>query len=183
MAVVINALREELWPRLEERTHPSFYPSTASVNMIFGGVKENVVPDRCEIYVDRRLVPGESPEACVAEIREIASRAVQEIPGLTVTASFDGEYRPASVADPSSPLVLAMQQANAYLGLATDLTGFSMATDGRFFAAAGYPTVIYGPGDSKLAHIPDEWVAIDEVIEATRAYALAASILLGDRSE
>jgi acetylornithine deacetylase/succinyl-diaminopimelate desuccinylase-like protein len=55
-----------------------------------------------------------------------------------------------------------------------------MATDGRHFAAAGIPTVIYGPGDPRLAHVPDEWVDIDEVLEATRAYALSALALLGD---
>jgi succinyl-diaminopimelate desuccinylase len=72
-----------------------------------------------------------------------------------------------------------MLAANDYLGFSTDLTGFSMASDGRFFAAAGYPTVIYGPGDPRLAHVPDEWVGVDEVLEATRAYALGALALLG----
>jgi succinyl-diaminopimelate desuccinylase len=63
------------------------------------------------------------------------------------------------------------------------LTGFSMATDGRHFAARGIPTIIYGPGDPKLAHVPDEWVGIDEVLDATKAYALAALALLGPGGE
>ena len=46
-------------------------------------------------------------------------------------------------------------------------------------AAAGYSTIIYGPGDPRLAHVPDEWIGIDEVLEATRAYALAALAFLG----
>ena len=91
------------------------------------------------------------------------------------------ETRPATMTDPASPLVQAVLAANRYLGLPTDLTGFSMASDGRFFAAAGYPTIIYGPGDPRLAHVPDEWVGIDEVMEATRLYALAALALLGKR--
>jgi len=40
------------------------------------------------------------------------------------------------------------------------------------------PTIIYGPGDPSLAHVPDEWVGIDELLQATRAYALAAVRLL-----
>ncbi|MGI9254680.1 MAG: M20/M25/M40 family metallo-hydrolase, partial [Thermomicrobiales bacterium] len=72
-----------------------------------------------------------------------------------------------------------MLAANDYLGLDTTLTGFSMATDGRFIAARGIPTIIYGPGDPKLAHVPNEWVGIDEVLSATRAYALAALALIG----
>jgi len=86
------------------------------------------------------------------------------------------------MADPAGPLVGAMLGANRYLGLDTELTGFSMASDGRFFAAAGHPTIIYGPGDPRLAHVPDEWVGVDEVLAATRAYALAALALIGGRS-
>jgi succinyl-diaminopimelate desuccinylase len=53
-----------------------------------------------------------------------------------------------------------------------------MATDGRHFSAVGIPTIIFGPGDPALAHVPDEWVGIDEVLDATRAYALVGLELL-----
>lgn len=180
MAEVIVALRRELWPKLSERTHEFFHPSSASINMMEGGVKANVVPDRASFYVDRRIVPGEDPEACVAEIRSIAQAAVAEMPGIRV------EARPALPGNRSNPvpvddpLVRAMIGANERLGLSTEPTGFSMATDGRFFARAGFPTIIYGPGDPSTAHIPDEWVGIDEIMEATRAYAIAAVRLIGE---
>jgi succinyl-diaminopimelate desuccinylase len=179
IAEVIVALKRELHPQLRERTHPYFKPSSASVNLIEGGVKANVVPDRCTIFIDRRLVPGEDPVETTAEIRAIAEGAVRDIPGIEVLVSPAWEARAATMSDPAGNLVTAMLAANAYLGLSTELTGFSMATDGRHFAAAGYPTIIYGPGDPKLAHVPDEWVGIDEVLEATRAYALAALAILG----
>ncbi len=83
------------------------------------------------------------------------------------------------MSDPDSPVVQAMLAANTQLGLNTELTGFSMGTDGRHFAAIGIPTIIYGPGDPALAHIPDEWVGINEVMQATKAYALAALEMLG----
>lgn len=179
MGHVIVALSRELHPLLRERTHPYFMPSSASVNLIDGGVKANVVPDRCRIFIDRRLVPGEDPAASTAEIRAIADAAVASIPGVAVTVIPSPEQRASSMSDPEGALAQAMLVANAHLGLSTDLTGFSMATDGRHFAAAGIPTIIYGPGDPRLAHVPDEWVGIDEVLEATRAYALAALALLG----
>ena len=178
-ALVIVALRERLWPRLADRTHRYFHPSSASINMIDGGVKSNVVADRCSFMIDRRLVPGEDPSDVQTEIRAIAEETVAAIPGLRVTVESPHETGPASMADPTSDLVRAMLAANARLGLDGDLTGFSMASDGRFFARAGMPTIIYGPGDPKLAHVPDEWVGIDEVLEATRAYALAAVAILG----
>ena len=51
MARIILALEEQLQPRLRQRTHPYFPPSSASVNLIEGGVKANVVPDRCAILL------------------------------------------------------------------------------------------------------------------------------------
>ena len=183
MARVILALQQELWPRLEQRTHPYFHHSSASINLIEGGVKTNVVADRCRIVIDRRIIPGEDPAEAVDEIREVAERTVRAIPGLHVEvepAGFIG--RPATMDPPDSPVVQAMVAANRYLGFDTGLTGFSMGTDGRHFAERGYPTIIYGPGDPALAHQPDEWVGIDEVVDATKAYALAALALLGARS-
>jgi succinyl-diaminopimelate desuccinylase len=180
MAEVIVALRRELWPRLGERTHRFFHPSSGSVNMFTGGVKNNVVPDKASIYSDRRLVPGEDPDQARAEILEIAKRAVAELDGVTVEVEGYAAGGPATERAVDDPLVQAMVGANARLGLSTEPTGFSMATDGRFFARAGYPTIIYGPGDPKLAHIPDEWVGVDELLEATRAYAVTMVRLIGD---
>jgi succinyl-diaminopimelate desuccinylase len=183
MARVITALGEELQPRLAERTHPYFMPSSASVNMIEGGVKANVVPDRCAIFVDRRLIPGEDPGATTAEIQTIAEAAIAGLPGTSVQVIPATDRFTATMSDPEGALARAMLAANRHLGLSTELTGFSMASDGRHFAAAGYPTIIYGPGDPRLAHVPDEWVGIDEVLEATRAYALAALAYLSPGAE
>jgi succinyl-diaminopimelate desuccinylase len=182
IAHVIVALDKELQPKLRQRTHPYFMPSSASVNLIEGGVKANVVPDRCAIFIDRRIIPGEDPVATTAEIRAIAEAAMAPLPGLSVTVSPAAEMREATMSDPRGELARAMLAANDYLGLSTELTGFSMASDARHFAAAGFNTIVYGPGDPRLAHVPDEWIGIDEVLAATRAYALAALALLGAAS-
>jgi succinyl-diaminopimelate desuccinylase len=179
MAHVIVALREQVYPRLAERTHQYFLPSSASVNTIEGGVKANVVPDRCAIFIDRRIIPGEDPAEATAEMRAVAEAAVAELPGVSVAVIQSPHALPATMSDPEGALARALLAANERLGMSPELTGFSMATDGRHFAVAGYPTVIYGPGDPRLAHVPDEWVGIEEVLEATRAYALAALALLG----
>lgn len=180
IAEVIVALRRELWPKLTERTHWAFKPSSGSVNMIEGGVKANVVPDKASIYVDRRTVPGETPEAAREEIRAIAEQAIQNVPGCTVEISAPYPGKEANAAPVDDPLVQAMIGANERLGGNTEPTGFSMGTDGRFWNALGVPTIIYGPGDPSTAHQPDEWVGIDEIMEATRAYAVAMVRLIGD---
>jgi len=141
-------------------------------------VKSNVVADHAEIQIDRRLVPGEDPTAVVQEIREVAEAAIADFPGVRVEVDEVWPGGAATLTDEASPLVKAMQGANARLGLSTNLRGFSMATDGRFRSREGVPTIIYGPGDPKLAHVPDEWVGVDEIMEATRAYALTALSVL-----
>lgn len=178
MAEIIVALRREYWPLLATRTSPIFHPSSGSVNLFEGGVKSNVVPDYARIYVDRRLVEGEQPLQSVREIQGIAVKAIGGMPGILVEVE---EVYPGGVATSTpagSPVVQAMLGANERLGLPTEPRGFSMATDGRFWARQGIPTIIYGPGDPKLAHVPDEWIGIDELLLATRAYALAAVALL-----
>lgn len=178
IARVITALREELWPILAARKHPFLNQSTATISMIEGGVKTNVIPDRCTIHVDRRILPGETPEGVVAEIRAIAERAVVGVPGLRVETSAP-TGRLAIEADPQSPISQALQAATRQIGKEVVLTGFFAGTDGKHFAKRGWPTLIMGPGDPATAHTPDEWVGIDEVIEATKLYALTALALLG----
>jgi succinyl-diaminopimelate desuccinylase len=179
MGRIIVALQEELQPRLAERTHPLFKPSSSTVSLISGGVKANVVPDMCQIYVDRRIVPGETPESVRKEIEEIAQNAIAGIEGMRVEVELGPMGgREAHHFDQNDPLPQAMLKANEYLGFNSEPTGFSMGTDGRHFVAQGYPAIIYGPGDPALAHQPDEWVGVDEVVDATKAYALAAVTLL-----
>jgi len=185
LAEVIVALRRELWPDLENRTHWAFKPSSASTNLVEGGVKSNVVPDKASCFIDRRIVPGEDPDECRQEIDDIAQRAIKNVPGASVTVELMSEIggRKASAAPVEDPLVQAMLQANERLGLSTEPTGFSMGTDGRFWAEKGIPTIIYGPGDPSLAHKPDEWIGIDEIMAAARAYAIAMVRLVGDYAE
>ncbi|HEX5502956.1 MAG TPA: M20/M25/M40 family metallo-hydrolase, partial [Thermomicrobiales bacterium] len=180
MARVITALREELWPVLAARTHRYFPHSTATISLVAGGVKTNVIPDRCSIHLDRRILPGEQPEEAAAEIRRVAEGAVASVSGLRVEVTLKGG-RTAIESDPDSPVGRALQAATRAIGKELVVTGFFAATDGKHFAAAGVPTLIMGPGDPATAHTPDEWVGEGEVIEATKLYALAALALLGKK--
>ena len=139
-----------------------------------------MIPDRCSIHVDRRILPGETPEEAAREIREVAERAVNAVNGLRVEVALK-QGRTAIESDPNSPVGRALQEATRYLGKELVITGFFAGTDGKHFAPHGWPTMIMGPGDPSTAHTPDEWVGIDEVMEATQLYALAALALLGKR--
>ncbi len=177
MGRVVTALQTELWPILEQRTHHYLPCSTATISMINGGVKTNVIPDSCEIYIDRRILLDETPESVTAEIRSVAERAIAPVSGLHVEVSVRSS-RPARESDPDSLVGRALQEATRFLGSEPVITGFFGGTDARHFASRDRPIMVMGPGQPRTAHTPDEWVGVDEVLEATRLYALTALALL-----
>ncbi len=61
-ARALTWLQEKLFPRLLEKSHPYLPPATLNVGKIQGGLQWNIVPDRCKIEMDRRLLPGETRE-------------------------------------------------------------------------------------------------------------------------
>ena len=122
------------------------------------------MPDVAVASIDRRLVPGEEPGVVLEELRDIAARAIAGIPGLSVEVDEVWPGAGAVLTNEHSPVVDAMLSANRTLGLPEELRGFSMATDGRFFSRQGIPTIIYGPGDPRLAHVPDEWIGIRRTV-------------------
>ena len=64
------------------------------------------------------------------------------------------------------------------MGLPTEPVGYAQASDGRFFAEKGIPTILIGPGDPSQAHTGDESIEIAQVLEASRLYALLAFLIL-----
>ncbi len=173
MGKVINTLSMELWPQITNRDHPILSPSTATISFVTGGIKSNVIPDRCTIQIDRRIVELESVDATVAEIRETAERAVKGIRGVAIEAKkLIG--RSARIINAESPVVQAAQLASRWLGHEPSLGGFFAGSDAKHFARQNCSTLIVGPGDPDTAHTPDEWVGVEDVLNATRLYALTA---------
>jgi acetylornithine deacetylase len=142
---------------LAAREHPLLGAPTATVTMIQGGVKSNVVPPECRFTVDCRTVPNFAN----AEMAEALRGAAGE---CEVVVKSD-RLRP--IEGPrESPVVLA---ALAAAGKSAPI-GFRGVTD---FAHVGkaMPGVIFGPGTWDQSHAADESVAVEEVERASRIYA------------
>jgi acetylornithine deacetylase len=149
-------------------THPLCGPATLNVGTIAGGVSVNTVPDRCTIEIDRRLAPNEKPDSA----RQHLIDYLQQKAALGFTLEHDPPYMegPPLADDHNRPL--ADRVAKAAMGLAAPCraVGVPYGTDGAFFAAAGVPTVIFGPGSIAQAHTADEWIALDQVEIAAEIY-------------
>jgi len=148
--------------------HPLCGRPTMSVGTIRGGVGVNIVPDHCVVEIDRRLLPGEGGEVAYGHaIAYLAQQLGREIalehdpPFMTGPGLSDEENQ-----GPARRLGAA---AAAVVGRRRPV-GVAYATDAAFLAAAGIPTVVFGPGSAAQAHTVDEWIAVDELEKGAEIY-------------
>lgn len=148
---------------------------TISVGVIHGGVSVNTVPDRCQIEIDRRLIAGENPD----EQSHKLCAFLKEKAGIDFPFELTSPWiRMAALSPKGSEEILNR------LGAAIDAERGShkvhpvpYGTDAATLAAAGIPSVVFGPGDIAKAHTVDEWVPLDEVETASNIlYRLACSL-------
>jgi succinyl-diaminopimelate desuccinylase len=150
--------------------------------MIEGGTAPNVVPDRCAIEIDRRTVPGEHDrDAVLAPFTAIADELRAADPSVDIGVELH-DWTPAAETPADARVADAVRRAAA-----TELdrepadAGFTGITDARFYInEAAIPAVIFGPGSLSVAHMPDEWIGVDELVTGARIYARLFADVLGD---
>lgn len=168
MVRVIDELEGSYIPGLSA-SHPLTGKAQCSVNIIRGGVQENVIPESCEIAIDRRVVPGEDAHAVLSAVEAHLDKVRARVPVIDVRISDSMIFPPMS--DKHNAKVLtSVQAALRSLGLPVDPTGVPFATDGGDLDHAGIPAVVIGPGDIAQAHTKDEWIALDQIPKGVAAY-------------
>lgn len=180
MAKVIEAIDRMTFTNWEP--HP-IVPGApvASVNMIRGGFKENVVPDRCTILVDIRFLPGMTIQGVLSDVERVLDELRAADPylgGLRVEARPVTVGRPVAIS-PDEPFVDLMATAvEDVLGVRPVPEGMVASSDSRWIVHdAGIPTVNFSMGNSS-GHKPNEYIVVDEYIQNVKIYALAALLLL-----
>ena len=150
--------------------HPLLGRPTCNVGMISGGNGHNIVAPRCQLVIDRRVLPGATCEATEAEVRRLIDAIDDPELSYDLESQVFGE---ASELDTDHPFVARMQAAlTTTLGRPAPVIGMVFATDARFMRnQAGIPAIVCGPGEIAQAHTNDEWVAVDQLVDAAAAYA------------
>ena len=139
--------------------------TTVHTGVIHGGSALNIVPHECVFDFEFRHLPGDDPDALLAEFRQhVANRIEPEMraghpdTGFTIT--------PLTVLPP-----LANTPEAEIVGLAQEFSGngelgkVSFGSEGSHFQRAGIPTVVCGPGSITEAHKPNEFVTLDQVLK------------------
>jgi succinyl-diaminopimelate desuccinylase len=168
---------------LPDREHPLVGRPSVNAAVIAGGSAPNVVPDRCELLIDRRIVPGETdPAEVLAPFDRLAAEIAKEHPEVDLTFKIDG-WTDAAEAEPDSDIAgVAREAIAAERGAHPSDVGFTGITDARFYINdAEIPTVILGPGSLTVAHTANEWVLVDDLVAAARIYARIFVGFLGAR--
>jgi acetylornithine deacetylase len=168
MMKVIDVIENGYAPALTA-SHPLTGKAECSVNVIRGGSGVNIIPDSCEIEIDRRVVPGEDPADVLPVIERMFDRLREDDPGLRL------ENEITMLDPPLDPTIgkefgRGVRECLAAQGLPGDLLGASYGTDASQFSEAGIPTVVLGPGDIAQAHSKDEWLSLEQLDGGVDAY-------------
>jgi len=168
MSKVIQALQTYADETLPKESLPMFGRRTLSVGVVRGGEYANVVPDLCEIEVDRRLLPGEDGPQAVADVRAYLASQLEGDLGLEV---HDSHLMVPGYQVPSDhPFVQAVAAAVKHVKGESSLQGMVAATHAGPIAAAGIPVVVLGPGDMGEAHTAEEALDLDSLEQSAAVY-------------
>jgi len=145
----------ELDRRLREdgELHPLLGGGSTHAALIEGGTEPSTYADRCVAKVERRTLPGETVAFVEEQLRGIAGAAA-------VTTLFSRE--PLETPRDAAIVDVLLGNAGDVLGETPEVVGVPFWTDAALFAAAGIPTVVFGPGGAG-AHEETEWVDLDDL--------------------
>ena len=193
MGVVLEEIRR-LLPTLRSRTTaapvmpPGARHATLNINGIAGGqpvdgIQTPCVADFCRAVFDRRFLVEEGFEATRAEIVDLLERAARESPELVYELRDLMVVHPVRTPDGASVVAALDESVRTVLGRPAMLAASPGTYDHKHVdRIAGVPNcVAYGPGILDLAHQPDEYCVIDDLVNSTKVLALSLLSLTGSR--
>jgi succinyl-diaminopimelate desuccinylase len=192
MNAFIDRLERDLYPKLAaRRTDMPVVPSgarhsTMNINSIHGGQAETsgfpapCVPDSCRMVIDRRLLIEENMDSVKGEVRALLERLVAEREGFGYELRDIFEVQP-TMADRNGPVARSTAAAiKRVMGREAEFVCSPGTYDQKHIDRIGKlrDCIAYGPGILDLAHQPDEYVLIDDMVNSAKVMALSAHALL-----
>jgi len=170
MMEVLHFMRDKVEPELATRSHPLCGAPTIVAGMIRGGTQVNIVPESCEIEIDRRVIPGEDARQTMNDFENGLKAAVA---GRGVNCSIRELLLDSPLnTNPDSAIVHCAQSAASGLGLNPEVCGVPYGSDAsKLQGLKGIPTIVYGPGSIAQAHSREEFVPVHEVEQAAQFYS------------
>jgi succinyl-diaminopimelate desuccinylase len=171
-------LRESKTPNILYAAVEALTKTTLNVGIISGGVAANIVPDRCESQLDFRILPGQDPQEIIDALARLAKElGFEHAVEIKLINAFESTSVPNYEKD---QLVANLFSVSKELIGPTFYSMFPAATDGRLLRKAGISsTAVYGPGNTSVAHAADECIAIKDMVNVAKVYAVSTIRFLG----
>ena len=147
--------------QISKLQHSFMKPPTCAVTMIEGGVKANIIPETCDIVVDRRTMPTENPTQVGKDLEELLT-------DLNHTTEIIMEVGPAEIPFDSQISQVVWKNTNKFNGNKPIKWGTPYGSDVRNFNDVNIPAVTFGPGDIAQAHTFDEFIDIKQMTTASK---------------
>jgi acetylornithine deacetylase len=169
---ILNGLRE-LDAALGERTHRLLGRGSVHASLIRGGEELSTYPARCVLGLERRTLPGESAADIEAELEALLDGCRAADPALQALQRTLLVREPFEVDEASEIVEVVRTAAGEVLGSPPAPAGASYWADAAFIAAAGIPTVMFGPA-GEGAHAAEEWVSLSSTDAVARTLVAVA---------
>ncbi len=153
--------------RSEGPVHPLLGRASLHASKIRGGVGMSTYPERCDLALERRTLPGESARKAVREITEACDRVRAVRPEFAAEVTLNTAQTPSDV-PLDAPIVERLRSALESEGMPVTIEGLSAWTDAALLNEAGIPAICFGPGDISLAHAAEEFVPVADIERSTR---------------
>jgi len=181
--------------KLNERlpSHPFLGKGSVTIIDISSSPGGNVVPDKCRIVVDRRIIPKETEEVVLNEIENVLDMVKEQLSDFEFSFSIiddpvkftnktliNHKFFPTWYFEPSMPLIqTAKTVLEKAVGQQVEVIKWLFSTDGVYTAGiAKLPSIGFGPGEEEQAHTPNEHLAIDQLVTSAKGYAALALSLI-----
>lgn len=164
------------------KQYEGYPPGTNTINpaVIEGGRHAAFIADECRLWITVHYYPDETYEQVIQEIEEHLMNVAkadlwlrENLPTFTWGGSSmieeRGEIFPSLEVDPNHEAVKILAQSHEEVHHEPVVIDVSPSvTDGGWFAEAGIPAAIYGPGDFLNAHAVNEQISIDQLVTFTK---------------
>jgi acetylornithine deacetylase len=167
MTEVIDLLRSRAVSLYPERHHPLCGSPQLTVSIIQGGVSEHIVPDTCEITLDRRIIPGERGDEAFEEIKSWLSEGLDTATLSRVDTEMYYKNQPPLDTPLDHPLVQGLTAAVEDVVGEANIVGVRGNTDASNLSEAGIPSVVFGPGGGG-SHSTVEYAEIEQLTAAVK---------------
>jgi acetylornithine deacetylase len=146
--------------------HPGLGRGAVRVAKIAGGADAATIAAECHLTIERRMLPGESPDVVETELHSILERLARAVPDFRYSMKrLVG--RSAFQADPEWPIVRTLfTHAEAVLGRQPAVRYEPFWTDAGLFDQSGIPCLLFGV-DGGGAHAATEWAEIESILQVT----------------